>query len=75
MVAQIIPFPGLIERVAHRMLVVMEAPPGDERDEAFVDATIDLDENQLTLSPEQWAAVWRRVHAMMSTGPAAARSR
>ena len=42
MTAIIIPFPGLIERVARRMLPVMDAPPGDQRDEVFGRATTEL---------------------------------
>ena len=42
MTAEIIPFPSLIERVARRMLPVMDAPPGGQRDEAFGRATSEL---------------------------------
>ena len=69
MTAEIIPFPGLIERVAHRMLRVMEAPPGEQRDDAFGQATTELGvglENGLDLSAKQWATVWRRVDSLMS---------
>ena len=69
MTAEIIPFPGLIERVAHRMLRVMEAPPGDQRDDAFGQATTEFGVGQkggLDFNANQWAAVWRRVDEMMS---------
>ena len=69
MTAEIIPFPGLIERVARRMLPVMEAPPGEQREEVFSQATTELGvgvEDGLDLSAEQWAAVWRRVDELMS---------
>lgn len=66
--AEIIIFPGLIERVAHRMLIVREAPPGDQRDDAFGQATMELDADGLYLRSEQWQAVWRRVDELMSSG-------
>lgn len=69
MTAAIIPFPGLIDRVARRMLPVMEAPPGDQRDDVFGRATTELGvglEDGLDLSTHQWAAVWRRVDELMS---------
>ena len=69
MTAEIIPFPGLIERVANRMLRVMEASPGEQRDDAFGRATTELGvglENGLDLSAEQWKSIWRRVDLLMS---------
>ena len=71
MTAEIIPFPGLIERIARRMLLVMEAAPGEQRDDAFGLATTELGvglENGLDLRSEQWAAVWRRVDELMLSG-------
>ncbi len=71
MTAKIIPFPvpSLIERVARRMLPVMEAPPGDQRDEVFGHATVELGAGRaggLDLTSNQWKAVWRRVDEIMS---------
>ena len=51
------------------MLPVMEAPPGDQREDVFGRATTELGvglEDGLDLSAEQWAAVWRRVDDLMS---------
>ncbi len=69
MTAEVIPFPSLIERVARRMLPVMDTPPGAQRDEVFGRATTELGvglEDGLDLSAYQWAAVWRRVDELMS---------
>ncbi len=69
MTAEIIPFPGLIERVARRLLPVMEAPPGELRDDAFARATTELGvglQGGLNLNAEQWAVVWHRVDELMS---------
>ena len=69
MTAEIIPFPSVIERVARRMLPVMDAPPGDQRDEVFCRTTTELGvglDDGLNLSAEQWTAVWHRVNEMMS---------
>ena len=72
MTAQIIPFPGLLERVAHRLVLVMEVPTEEQRDDAFGEATTELGiggfEGGLVLSPEQWAIVWRRVEQLMTEG-------
>jgi len=67
--AEVIPFPGLIERVARRLLPVMDAPPGDQRDEVFGRATTELGvglDGGLDLNTSQWTAVWRRVDELMS---------
>ncbi len=76
MSAEIIPFPvpGLIERVAHRMLPAMKQPPGARRDEAKDRVFLELSagaENEFRLSVEQWSAVWRRVDELMSANEAA----
>ncbi len=72
MTAQIIPFPvpSLIERVARRMVPAMEAPLGEQRDEAKDQVFLELSagyDNGFPLNHKQWAAVWRRVDELMST--------
>ena len=42
MSATIIQFSGVIERVSRRMVQVMEAPDGEQREDAFFEATTEL---------------------------------
>ena len=68
MAAEIIPFPGLIERVARRMLRVMEIPAGKGHEREFDRALAEFGigcEGGLALSDEQWKAIWHRVYQMM----------
>lgn len=71
MSAEIIQFPGLLERVARRLVPVMEAPPGDQREDVFFQVTTELGvglNDGLDLSAEQWALVWHRVDQLMTEG-------
>ena len=58
MTAEIIPFPGLIERVARRMLPVMETPPGEQRDDVLGQAATEL---CLTRLAARLLRAWRHI--------------
>ena len=68
MTAEIIPFPGLIEYIARRILPIMSAPRGDRPEAVFgraMDALGVGDDDGLILTDAQWGAVWRRVDELM----------
>ena len=70
MTAEVILLPGLIERLARRMVRVMEVPPGDnyEQERAFDQALDEFGiacEGGVALTDEQWKAIWHRVYQMM----------
>jgi hypothetical protein len=73
MVAKIILFPGLVERVARWMLSLLDLPTdkGHERElkREFdrVSAKFEIgSKDGLKLSDAQWRAVWHRVYILMS---------
>ena len=67
MTAAIIPFPGLIDRVAKRFAQLMGASSEQTFGRVIAEPEIKLGPNGAPdLNPEQWAAVWRRVDELMS---------